>query len=189
LTETILLPADAKTDALARFNDHGPAHTNCAQTVLHYALLVGGYDLGLARWARFCGGGIAGMGEICGAVSGSALSLGLLEYLKAPNEERGSTSADLDEPGPVEHLQDLIREFAQKFGGLRCRDLAGHDLSTPEGREAFLESEARPLCAGYVSLGLRPTSAPLAGILGPQAQPGPEKTPGPPLAGRPQSSY
>ena len=52
----------AKKEALARFNDQGPGHINCAQGVVTFALLVLGDDLDLAVTAAYFGGGIAGTG-------------------------------------------------------------------------------------------------------------------------------
>jgi C_GCAxxG_C_C family probable redox protein len=136
-------PEQAKIDALARFTDPGPDHLNCSQAVVHFALLVQGRDPNLVTAARYFGGGIAGMGEACGAVTGAALALGLRDLALA--EE----NADL-RPRTTEALQELMRGFAGAFGTRRCLDLTGYDLSTPEGHEAFGESEARKRCADYV---------------------------------------
>lgn len=143
-------PAEAKADALAHFTDPGPGHVNCAQAVLRYALLLRGYDPELVKSAQFFGGGIAGMGETCGAVSGSALALGLCEYERMRQVADIQSTPDPDKPPLPERLQELIRGFAQEFGALRCSDLTGHDLSTPEGRKVFHDSEERHRCTEFV---------------------------------------
>ena len=147
---TPMSPAQAKADALARFADQGPGHINCAQTIVRYALLVRGHDPELMKSAQFFGGGIAGMGEICGAVSGAALALGLCEYARTaqPGEDRPIEASD--KPPLPERLQALMRGFAEEFGALRCRDLTGHDISTPEGRKVFHESEVAHRCTDFV---------------------------------------
>jgi C_GCAxxG_C_C family probable redox protein len=136
-------PEEARTEALVRFNDPGPGHINCAQAVVCFALLVQGRDPGLLTAARYFGGGVAGTGETCGAITGAALALGLRDMHLA--EEAPELR-----PRTTERLQELIRGFTVEFGARRCNDLTGFDLSTPEGHDAFMESEARKRCQEYV---------------------------------------
>ena len=145
-------PEQAKAEALARFNDPGPDHINCAQAVVCFALAVLDLDPDLIAVARYFGGGIAGMGEACGAITGTALALGLRD-------------AHLDDEDPelrprtTGSLQDLIRGFTLEFGARRCADLTGCDLSTPEGHDAFMVCEARkrcPECVGWMCDRLAP---------------------------------
>ena len=131
-------------DTLARFTDPGPGHINCAQAMVHFALLVLGKDLDPMTTARYLGGGIASSGETCGVITGTALALGLRDQHLSANDP------DL-QPRTAESLRELMRDFAGEFGARRCIDLTGFDLSTPAGREAFGPSEARKRCAGYVS--------------------------------------
>ena len=70
----------AKANALARFAETGPGHINCAQAVVAFSLEVMGEDPDLVVTGRYFGGGIAGMGEVCGAITGAALALGLRDY-------------------------------------------------------------------------------------------------------------
>jgi len=141
---TGLTPEEAKADALARFKDTGPDHLNCAQAVVRFAVLTLGLDEDLVTVARYFGGGIAGTGEACGALTGAAMSLGMRDM------DLAAESADL-RPRTTQELQALVSGFAQEFGCTRCRDLTGFDLSTPEGHEEFAVSEARIRCADYVS--------------------------------------
>jgi C_GCAxxG_C_C family probable redox protein len=147
---TQMSPGEAKADALARFTDPGPGHVNCAQAVARYALLVRGYDPELVKSAQFFGGGVAGMGETCGAITGAALALGLCEHERMGRGADTQPAPDPDKPPLSERLQALVRGFAQEFEAIRCRDLTGHDLSTPEGRKVFHESEDRHRCAEFV---------------------------------------
>jgi C_GCAxxG_C_C family probable redox protein len=138
------LPADqAKAQALARFEDPGPGHINCGQAVLCFALLRLGEDPELIIDARYVGGGIAGMGEICGVLNGAALALGVRDLALI---HRGVK----EPPSAAEALKAILNDFGKEFGSCRCRDLTGYDLSYPEGMEAFKKSEIRSRCADYV---------------------------------------
>lgn len=141
---TAWAPEQAKTEALARFNDPGPDHINCAQAVVCFALPTLGADQHLVQAARYLGGGVAGMGETCGAMTGAALALGLRDMLP-PNED-----AERATERTRECLQELLRDFRAEFGSCRCRDLTGFDLTTPEGHDAFMASESRGRCGDYV---------------------------------------
>jgi hypothetical protein len=48
-------------------------------------------------------------------------------------------------------LQNLMRAFGTAFGALRCFDLTGCDLTTPEGHDAFVKSGANQRCPLFVS--------------------------------------
>jgi len=134
---------EAKAEALARFEDRGPDHLNCAQAVLHFALLVLGRDPDYTTLAEYFGGGLAGMGEACGALTGGILALGLRDlHLDEPSE-------DLQAHTRL-RLQELLGEFAPEFGALRCADLTGCDLTTAEGHADFLASGANERCPLFV---------------------------------------
>ena len=134
---------EAKAEALARFNDKGPDHINCAQAVVCYALLVLGRDPDYVTTARYLGGGIAGTGEACGVVTGAAVAMGLRDlHLDEEPEELASRTRT--------ELQQLVNDFAQEFGARRCADLTGCDLSTPEGHEKFVTTGANERCPLFV---------------------------------------
>jgi len=107
---------------------------NCAQSVFStFSPDLGlGRDLAL-RVASGLGGGVGHLGsEVCGAVSGAVLAIGLSrKYLPEDRAAREATYA-------------LVREFTRRFralhGHLRCRDLLGHDISTPEGYQTAADS-------------------------------------------------
>jgi C_GCAxxG_C_C family probable redox protein len=137
-------PEQAKAEALARFQAPAPAHINCGQAVLVYALLRMDEDTELISQAHYFGGGISGMGEICGVLNGTALALGMRDQFLA---ERG-----IAEPqGTGDQLKAILRDFEQEFGARRCRDLTAYDLSTPEGMAAFKMSDIRSRCSDYVA--------------------------------------
>jgi len=138
----------AKRTALDRFAAQGPGHANCAQTVFLFALLLlseeeESEEQDVLTLAKYMGGGMAGAGETCGALTGCALALGARDSAWA----RASIAAPDDSP---DRLRAIIRDFVRTFGTCRCRELTGYDLSTPEGFQAFKASEASSRCPEYV---------------------------------------
>jgi C_GCAxxG_C_C family probable redox protein len=86
----------------------------------------------IPRIATPFGGGIGGRGEVCGAVVGSIMAIGLKHGREEPSQ-------------PNKQAYALAREFCRRFeeetGSLYCRDLTGMDLSTPEGLRAYRHSD------------------------------------------------
>jgi len=102
---------------------------NCAQAVLSpFAPELGLERETALKIAGTFGGGMGRLGEVCGAVTGALMVLGL---------KYGCT--DAQDPEGKEAAYRLVREFADRFrarhGALRCRDLLGCDIGTPEGRK------------------------------------------------------
>ncbi len=86
----------------------------------------------IPRIATPFGGGIGGRGEVCGAVVGSVMAIGLKygrEESSQPSEEAYALA------------QEFCHRFEQETGHLYCRDLTGMDLSTPEGIQAYRRSD------------------------------------------------
>lgn len=87
-----------------------------------------GLDRELAlKVAGAFGGGMARMGEQCGAVTGAFMVIGL---------KYGKTKAGDD--GAREKTYALVGEFVKRFksrhGSIVCRELLGYDLSNVEER-------------------------------------------------------
>ena len=106
---------------------------SCSQAVLS-ALAPGlGLDRETAlRVAGAFGGGMGRMGLTCGAVTGALMVIGL----KYGNVEAGDKQAK-------EKTYAVVREFVERFrsrnGAIACRELLGHDISTPEGMQLIRE--------------------------------------------------
>ena len=107
---------------------------NCAQSVLS----VFAEDLGLSksdalRVAGAFGGGMACMGNVCGAVTGAFMAIGLVHAKTAETEDAEKAKG-----------YALVRQFTEKFtarhGTLQCRDLINMELSTDEGMAKALAS-------------------------------------------------
>ncbi len=77
-------------------------------------------------------GGIGNTGDVCGAVAGAVMAIGL-------KKER---SVNMDESlQSLEVVQEFRRRFEAEMGTINCRELTGADLSTPEGIEQFMSSD------------------------------------------------
>ena len=102
---------------------------NCAQSVLSAFRDETGLDNDLAlRIATGLGAGMGRTGEVCGAVTGGILVLGL---------RHGRGAADGRPATEHTYLKtvELMERFAARHGSWVCRDLLrGYDLKTEEGR-------------------------------------------------------
>ena len=134
----------AKEAALAGFRDRGTGHLNCAQAVVRFASLVLGLSPDPVVVARYLGGGMVRMGQVCGALSGAAISLGLRDLHTGLSWPDG-TSPD------TEKLQRLFRDFEAEFEAVTCRELVGYDISTSGGYQRFKDDNKYELCERYVS--------------------------------------
>jgi len=90
------------------------------------------------------GAGVSRTGNICGAVSGAILVIGL-KYGKA---KEGDSAAN-------EKTRELVRlfidEFTEKNGSVNCTALLGYNLSDQDGYEhARAENLFRTRCPQYV---------------------------------------
>jgi C_GCAxxG_C_C family probable redox protein len=112
-------------DAANLFNDG----FNCAQSVLAAFSSNHGLDKEKAlRLAGSFGGGMARMGETCGAVTGALMVLGL---------RHGMTQKE-DPQAKENNYQEVLKfvdEFKARYGSIRCGDLLGCEISTSAGRQ------------------------------------------------------
>ena len=119
---------------------------NCAQAVLS----TYGPELGLdgemaLKVATGLGAGMGRQGEVCGAVTGGILVLGL-KYGRGGQQDRSATERT------YQKTQELIGRFEQRHGSCLCRVLLGGcDLRTPEGQQQFRDHDLlRKTCVGCV---------------------------------------
>jgi len=81
------------------------------------------------------GAGMARKQEVCGAVTGGILVLGMLHG----RGEKGDRSA---QERAYAKTRELMDRFSEKHGTVICRNLLnGCDLSTEEGQQYFKENE------------------------------------------------
>jgi C_GCAxxG_C_C family probable redox protein len=79
------------------------------------------------------GAGISKTGNICGAVSGGIMVIGL-KYGKTQEGDEAATEKTRA------LTRQFIREFTAKNGSINCTELLGYDMKTPEGYAAAKES-------------------------------------------------
>jgi len=101
---------------------------SCAQAVLATYGPQFGLDRETAlRVAGAFGGGMARMGQTCGAVTGALMVIGL---------RHGKTQAQDEET--KETCYSLVKEFMDQFearnGSITCKELLGYDVSVPDER-------------------------------------------------------
>jgi len=100
---------------------------NCSQAILS----TYGSEFGLEREtalkaAAAFGGGMGGLGEVCGAVTGALVVIGLkYGYTEAKDKETKEKT--------YARARDLAGRFRSQHGALCCRELLGCDLTTVEG--------------------------------------------------------
>ena len=129
-------------DEVRRAFDSG---LNCAESLL----LAVGKDSGLEKdSARFIpriatgfGGGIARNGDVCGALSGAVMAIGLT---------LGRDGSDQSRDQCYTAVNHFYNDFVQTFGSCKCRELTGVDFETPEGNAIYRERVHRERCTPIV---------------------------------------
>lgn len=87
--------------------------SNCCQSVLEASCPEFGMEQETAyRLGAFFGGGMR-RGEVCGAVTGALMALGL----KYGDENNRKSTKSIE----------FLRAFQQEYGALRCKELIGED--------------------------------------------------------------
>jgi C_GCAxxG_C_C family probable redox protein len=129
-------------DPVAAAEGHFSGTHNCAQAVLAAFSPLHGLDAQTAaRLATAFGGGISRRGEMCGAVSGALIVLGLAQGAATPEAKEKVYAL----------AQEFMRRFNAASGGVLCRDLLQVDISTPAGLQKAHESGiTRQVCPAAV---------------------------------------
>src|SRR5512146_2591188 len=106
---------------------------NCSQAVFSaFASQAGLSEKVALQIASPFGAGIARQGNVCGAVTGALMVLGI---------QRGNVAPEGKEE-TYRMAQEFVRRFEASHGTSLCRELVGHDISTAEGLQAARESKA-----------------------------------------------
>ncbi len=108
---------------------------NCSQAILSsFSKRFGLRRKKALKIAQAFGGGIARTGQMCGAVSGALMVIGL-KHGKIKSEDQEAK----------EKTYELAKEFMSLFkiqnGSVICRELLGYDISTPEGMKISEEKK------------------------------------------------
>ena len=119
---------------------------SCSQAVMAAFCDLTGMDRSTAlRLSAPFGGGIGRMREVCGAVSGMMMVVGLL-YGFEPSEGSAAKSAHY-------HLvQELAEQFRQQAGSIICREILKNPPADPNPSPRTAEYYASRPCARMVML-------------------------------------
>jgi len=118
---------------------------SCSQAIFsaHSKKFGVSYELALKIASAF-GGGMARLGDVCGAVTGAFMVIGL-KYGRSTIEDENAR----------ETTYSLVRTFVEKFtkknGSIKCKELLKYDLNVPEQREiAKKKNLFKTLCPLFV---------------------------------------
>jgi C_GCAxxG_C_C family probable redox protein len=139
----------AKTEmALSKFREG----YNCAQSVLYAFCRDFEIDQDVAlRIATGFGGGMGRRGEVCGAVSGGIMVLGLRYGMGEKNDKEAKELT-------YRKTRELVERFVRRHGAVDCRSLLGGcDLTTRMGqvrfkREDLLSRVCKPCVQSVVEM-------------------------------------
>jgi C_GCAxxG_C_C family probable redox protein len=120
---------------------------NCAQAV--FGAYAGDFgvekNLALSLAVGF-GGGMGRTQDVCGAVSGAIMALGMRTGFKEGEGRERINAA-------YAQVRHFIEEFTKQTGTIKCRELlSGCSLSSDEGKKFFKEHKLRDNCRGFIRL-------------------------------------
>ncbi len=121
---------------------HANGGMSCSQAILTAFGPVVGLDAQAAKTLGrpLCGINIGKHG-VCGYISGAVVLLGMSRDGSDESQARAATTEAVD---------SLCRQFKTKHGSLRCNDLLGADMRTPDGVKALRENNLiAKHCYGY----------------------------------------
>lgn len=119
---------------------------NCAQSVVVAFCDVTGLEPDYAaRLSSSFGGGMGRLREVCGAVSGMLLVVGLLYGYDQPGPE------DIHKKEHYALVQALAGEFRDAFGTIICRELLDNPPSDPNPTPRTADFYQTRPCARFVA--------------------------------------
>ncbi len=101
----------------------------CSEAILTSYCEKFGLDKNLAmKIGCAFGGGLGSNGDVCGAITGSIIILGLKHGRTNKNDSDTRLKTD-------KQVQTFLKRFKSKHRHIRCNDLIGFDRSTPKGHD------------------------------------------------------
>ena len=122
-----------KIDLAKKYHENG---YGCAQAVL--AAFSKDYGLSEEAALRISTGFGSGMGrmcEVCGALTGAFMVIGLKHGKVITDGSKYGSNTETT----YRLVAELSKRFENKHGSIYCRDLIGHDLSNPEERAKVVQ--------------------------------------------------
>ena len=131
-------------DRSIRAGDNFLAGYNCAQSVtMAFADLIGMDEQAAARLSSPFGGGMGRMREVCGAVSGMLIVLGILYGYDRPGDDEIKHAL-------YQQVQDLAGSFRENVGTIICREILDNPSSDPKPSPRTERYYAERPCARMV---------------------------------------
>ena len=122
---------------------------NCAQSVvLAFSDVTGMDDSAMAKLASPFGGGMGRMREVCGAVSGMYIVLGLIYGYDSAEEKEGKKRL-------YSEVQALANAFRTQNGSIICREILKNPSSDPTPTQRTEEYYASRPCVRMVEAAAR----------------------------------
>jgi len=103
----------------------------------------------LPRVATCFGAGLGRRGEICGALAGALIAVGL---------QKGRRRGEGDEAKErsYEFAAQVVGSFRKRFGTIACRELINVDLSDANGRKIYRQKDIHnKYCVDFVAEAVR----------------------------------
>jgi len=95
----------------------------------------------IPRIGTAIGAGLSLSGKQCGALSGAAMFIGIVQGRNGPEES----------PAKAWSMgRELVSEFEKRYKHTTCRELTGQNLMTPEGLKTYVEKIHDTACAERV---------------------------------------
>ena len=117
---------------------------NCAQAVaVAFCDLTGLEEKQAAKMASAFGGGMGRLREVCGAVSGMLLVLGILDGYDDPTDDTAKKEL-------YSRVQALAREFREENGSIICRELLDNPPADPNPTPRTADFYTQRPCARMV---------------------------------------
>jgi C_GCAxxG_C_C family probable redox protein len=122
-----------KTERAKQLHEQG---YGCAQAVLTTFAEDFGLEENLAlKLATGFGSGMGRMCEVCGALTGAFMVIGL----KYGKEKTDGTRYGTETETTYRLVADLAGKFQERNGSIYCRELIGHNLMDPSERAKVVE--------------------------------------------------
>jgi C_GCAxxG_C_C family probable redox protein len=108
-----------------------------------------GFGRGVMRATSNMGGGGAGWGSACGAVTGGVMAFGLA---MGTNGDESPEEFTATRDKMREYTQEFLKAFEERWGHINCFDLLGVDTRTLEGKAKHEENKSKGLyyCEDFV---------------------------------------
>jgi C_GCAxxG_C_C family probable redox protein len=128
-------------EAISLMQEYGSC---CTGVLASYAPELGMERELAAGLGRGMAGGIGSLGHVCGAVSGAVLVIG------AKTTNKGNIHDMEAGMKTMETVREFVARFEEQNSSIQCRELIGHDISTPEKMQAAMKINAYANCPSFV---------------------------------------